>query len=262
MLPNMKPTTRRLLVLCAVIVAVYAAGTALRGRLGIEFDAESVRDYVLALGPTAPILFVFIVAGRSLLGLPSQIVLIAAGLCFGTLIGALVGGAGLMLSGTFLFGIARYAGRDVIEQRLGERVAHVLRFTRRRTGVVAFSLAFGYPISPLSPLHAAAGWTPIPLPNFLLAAFVGGVIRAAVFAYFGDALVEASWGALLSPLAMLALVLMIPLAFAEGRAWVRDVFIGRRTSEAPASTPGPPTTSPAPTTPRRTPPSPPAAGAG
>jgi len=227
MLRIMNPTARRLLVLCAVLLAVYAAGGLLRGRLGIEFDAESVRDWVLGLGPSAPLVFVFVVAGRALLGLPSQIVLIAAGLCFGTALGALVGGAGLMISGLFLFGLARYSGRDVIERHLGERVQRILAFTHRRTGVVAFALAFGYPISPLSPLQAAAGWTPIPLVNFGVAAFVGGSIRASIFAYFGDALVEASWGALLAPLGVLAVALAVPLAFAEGRAWLRSLFAER-----------------------------------
>lgn len=234
MLPAMNPSVRRLLLVCVILAVVFAAGTILRTRLGIEFEAEAVRDYVLGLGPTAPILFVFIVAGRALLGLPSQLVLIAAGLCFGTVLGALVGGLGLMLSGIAVFGAARYAGRAVIEQRLGDRVKKVLHFTSRRTGVVAFSLAFGYPVSPLTPLHAAAGWTPMPPANFVGAAFVGGVIRAAVFAYFGSALVEASLGALLAPVALLGAVLAIPLAFAEGRAWLKDVFLGSRNEERPA----------------------------
>ena len=243
MLRAMNPTVRRLLIVCGIVAVVYTAGTILRARLGIEFEAEAVRDYVLGLGPAAPILFVFIVAGRALLGLPSQLVLIAAGLCFGTVVGSLVGGAGLMLSGIAVFAAARYAGRDVIVQHLGDGVQRVLNFTSRRTGVVAFSLAFGYPISPLTPLHAAlrptlarcsAGWTPMPTANFAAAAFAGGVIRAAVFAYFGNALVDASWTALLAPVAVLGIVLAVPLAFAEGRAWLRDVFLGRSNEERPA----------------------------
>ena len=234
MLRAMNPTVRRLLIVCGIVAVVLTAGTILRTRLGIEFEAEAVRDYVLGLGPAAPILFVFIVAGRALLGLPSQLVLIAAGLCFGTVVGSLVGGAGLMISGIAVFAAARFAGRDVIAQHLGDGVQRVLNFTSRRTGVVAFSLAFGYPISPLTPLHAAAGWTPMPTANFAAAAFAGGVIRAAVFAYFGNALVDASWTALLAPVAVLGIMLAVPLAFAEGRAWLRDVFLGRSNEERPA----------------------------
>jgi len=220
----MQESVRRPLFLIAVVAGVYVAGTFLRNELGIELDATSVREFVLGLGPLAPLLFVFLVTFRAFLGLPSQVVLIAAGLCFGTVLGSIVGGAGLMFSGLFLFGVARYAGRDVIEKRLGPRVKHILDFTTRRSGAAALALACGYPISPLSPIHAAAGWTPMPIPNFMVAAFVGGLIRSAVFAYFGDAMTEASWGALLAPLAVLVVALAIPLLFPAGREWLRGLF--------------------------------------
>ena len=224
-MPPLRERLRRPLAIGLVVVAVYALGTHLRTTLGVEFTPESVQQWVLGLGPIAPVIFVFVVALRSLLGLPSQIVLIAAGLCFGTAVGAVVGGAGLMLSGLFLFSVARYAGREVIEKRLGPRARHVLDFSSRSSGAVAFALACGYPVSPLSPLHAAAGWTPMPVaPNFVASAFAGGLIRATIFAWFGDALTEASLGALLMPLALLGVALAVPLLFPGGRKWLRNVF--------------------------------------
>ncbi len=227
MLPAMTPTLRRLLFILAILAFVAIVGGWARERLGIALDVESVRSFANGLGPMAPFLFVLVVAGRSLLWLPSQVVLVAAGLCFGTLLGAVVGGAGLMLSGLFLFLVARYAGRDVIEKQLGPRVRGLLDFTSRRRGAVAFALACGYPVSPLSPLHAAAGWTPMPIANFMASAFVGGMIRAAIFAYFGDGLTDASWSSLAAPLLVLAVSITIPLAFPKGRAWLRDIFSPR-----------------------------------
>ena len=232
MLPAMNESARRLLGLAGAGAAVYAVGTVCREALGIELNAEAVRDYVVGLGPLAPLVFVFIVGFRSLLGLPSQLVLIAAGLCFGTAIGALVGGAGLMISGLILFIAARYAGRDVIEKRLGSRVKQLLDFANRRSGAAALALACGYPISPLSPLHAVAGWTPMPMPNFMAAAFAGGLIRSAVFAYFGNAMMDASWSALLAPLAVLALILVVPLATKSGRNWLKDIFVSKHKDPA------------------------------
>jgi len=223
----MTPTLRRLLFILAILAFVAIVGGWARERLGIALDVESVRSFANGLGPMAPFLFVLVVAGRSLLWLPSQVVLVAAGLCFGTLLGAVVGGAGLMLSGLFLFLVARYAGRDVIEKQLGPRVRGLLDFTSRRRGAVAFALACGYPVSPLSPLHAAAGWTPMPIANFMASAFVGGMIRAAIFAYFGDGLTDASWSSLAAPLLVLAVSITIPLAFPKGRAWLRDIFSPR-----------------------------------
>lgn len=233
MIRPMPKTIRRLLVLAGILGFLYFAGGALRESIGIEFDVESVRVFVQGLGPMAPLLFIFIVAGRSLLWLPSQVVLIVAGLCFGTLLGALVGGAGLMLSGLFLFSVARYAGRDVIERSMGERVQNLFAFTSRRSGAAALALAAAYPLTPLSPLHAAAGWTPMPVPNFIIAAFIGGMLRAGIFAYFGHALTEASLSSLVAPLVLFAFAIGVPLTFSAGRAWLRDIF-----APAPAAVPG------------------------
>ncbi len=220
----MPKNLRRLLIAGLILAVVGGLGSVIRSRLGIEFDVESVRAFADGLGPTAPFLFVFVVAGRSLLWLPSQVVLIAAGLCFGTVTGALVGGAGLMISGVFLFAGARYAGRDAIASRIGARGEHLLGLASRRTGAVAFGLACGYPISPLAPLQAAAGLTPMPFPNFMLSAFLGGGIRAAVFAYFGNALLTPDLGALVSSTAVFLLAIAIPFAFPSGRAWLRELF--------------------------------------
>lgn len=220
----MAPPLKRLLITFAGLAFIVIVGGWTRERLGIALDVESVRAFANGLGPAGPLLFVLVVAGRSLLWLPSQVVLIAAGLCFGTLVGALVGGAGLMISGLVLFLAARYAGRDVIERRLGDRVRGILDFTSRRRGAVAFGIACGYPISPLSPMQAAAGWTQMPVGHFVASAFIGGAIRASIFAYFGNALTQASWTSLAAPVAVFGAALAIPLAFPSGRAWLRDLL--------------------------------------
>jgi uncharacterized membrane protein YdjX (TVP38/TMEM64 family) len=225
MLSAMHPTLRRVLIVFAGLAFLFFAGGSVRQSLGIEFDVESVRAFADGLGPWGPFLFILVVAGRTILWLPSQVVLIAAGLCFGTVVGAIAGGAGLMLSGLLLFLLARYAGRESIEARVGPRLRGLLDFMTRRTGAAAFALACGYPITPLSPLQAAAGLTPMPISNFIPAAFAGGMIRAAVFAYFGDALIDASWSSLATPLLVFGLAVAIPFTFPSGRAWLRDIFV-------------------------------------
>ena len=224
MLFVMPQTLKRLLITFAGLAIIAAVGGWTRQRLGIALDVESVRDFANDLGPAGPLLFVLVVAGRSLLWLPSQVVLIAAGLCFGTFVGALVGGAGLMISGLVLFLAARYAGRDVIERQLGDRVRGILDFTSRRRGAVAFGIACGYPISPLSPMQAAAGWTQMPIGHFIVSAFIGGAVRASIFAYFGNALMQASWTSLAAPAAVFGAALAIPLVFPAGRAWLRELL--------------------------------------
>jgi len=224
MLNGMSPLLKRLARIAGIVAVFAMLSIWLRHSLGLDLAPESVRALGERMGPAGPILFVGLIAGRFFIGLPSQIVLIAAGICFGTLVGSVVGGLGLMLSGVVAFFAARYAGREAVERRLGPRLGRLLEIGGRRAGAVALALGTGYPVAPLSPIQAAAGLTPMSLGLFMPAAFVGGSARAATFAYFGDALGE--WSPiqlLLASLAFLAIVLT-PLCFPQGRAWVRKLL--------------------------------------
>jgi len=230
----MSTLNRRLAVVAACLVGLLVAGHALRSRLGIDFelDADGVRDLTMGLGPAAPLLFVFVVAARTLLWLPSPVVLLAAGLCFGTGLGAVVGGTGLMLSGVLLFGVARYAGRDTIERRVGRRGRKLLELASQRRGAIALALAAGHPLTPLSPLQASAGLTAMPLATFIPAALVGGTLRASTYAFFGDAMVELEGRQLALAVALVLGVVALPLALPSGRRWLRELV-------SPSSAPPP-----------------------
>ncbi|MEZ4282377.1 MAG: VTT domain-containing protein [Myxococcota bacterium] len=217
----------RLALSIALVAGLLVAGHGLRGWLGIELDVDSLRTMTTRMGPLAPAIFVFIVAGRALLWLPSQVVLIVAGLCFGTGLGALVGGAGLMISGLFLFLLARYAGRDSIERRIGAKGRTLLAFTSRRQGALALALASGYPLSPLSPLQAGAGLTAMPLASFVAAAFVGGTVRASTYAFFGDAMLELEGHQIAGAAVLLVALLLLPFASTGGRRWLSELFARR-----------------------------------
>ena len=224
MLVPMSPLLKRLLRIAAILAIFVALSLWLRHALGLDLQPESLRALGERMGPAGPILFVGLVAGRVFVGLPSQVVLIAAGICFGTLVGSVVGGLGLMLSGVAAFFAARYAGREAVERRLGPRLGRLLEIGGHRAGALALALGTGYPVAPLSPIQAAAGLTPMSVGLFMPAAFVGGSARAATFAYFGDALGE--WSPihlLLASLAFVAIVLT-PLCFPQGRGWVRKLL--------------------------------------
>jgi uncharacterized membrane protein YdjX (TVP38/TMEM64 family) len=231
MILPMSRTQRRLLVTSAIVASILGLGAWTRNHLGIALDPESVRSFAESLGTAGPILFVFVIAGRSFLALPSQVVLIAAGLCFGTGIGTLVGGVGLMLSGLALFLIARYAGREWVEGRISPGGHRLLDFATHRSGAATLAIACGYPIMPLSPIQMAAGLTPMTIVNFIMAAFVGGLIRASIFSYFGNALADLSWMSATYAAAIFLAAIAIPLAFPAGRAWLLEAFASPQNEE-------------------------------
>jgi uncharacterized membrane protein YdjX (TVP38/TMEM64 family) len=229
----MSSLVRRLALVAVLLTALFFAGAELRSRLGIELDVESIRRLAESMGPVAPLLFVLVVAARALLWLPSQVVLVAAGLCFGTGLGALVGGAGLMISGVALFLLARYAGRESVEHRIGRRGRALLELAAKRRGAVALAIASSYPLSPLSPLQASAGLTAMPLTSFIPAAFVGGTIRALTYAFFGDAMIDLETHQIAGALVLVLIVVALPLALPGGRRWLRQLVETQDESDSP-----------------------------
>jgi uncharacterized membrane protein YdjX (TVP38/TMEM64 family) len=219
-----------------IVVGLVVGVVALRRAVGLEFDPESVRSFVEALGAWAPLAYVGVVAFRIPLGLPSAIVLIAGGVLFGGPAGTLYGAAGLMLTALMVFGGARWGGRDAVAARLPERLRPLLEIAGSRLGAVFIALATAYPMSVISLCHLLAGITRMSLPVFVVAAGVGALGRAALYTYFGSSLLEADLGRILLATFALLAAMLVPLAFATPRAWLLQT-LARPPAPAPEPRP-------------------------
>jgi uncharacterized membrane protein YdjX (TVP38/TMEM64 family) len=156
---------------------------------GVEWSAESLRDWAAGLGVIGPLALIAIVALRPFLALPSWLVLVACGLLFGPWLGMACGAVGLWIGGLLIFGIARVFGRDAVQARLGGAL-RVFEELLARRGAPWVALYAAVPIAPLLPLWGSAGVSRMPLWVFALASFVGLWPRAAVYSFGSQALAE------------------------------------------------------------------------
>jgi uncharacterized membrane protein YdjX (TVP38/TMEM64 family) len=194
-----------------------------RRSLGIELDPNALRELVLGLGPAAPLACVLLITFRSLLGIPSQVALVVAGLCFGTLAGTFYGATGLTASGLGSFLIARYAGRDALESRIPARLKPLLEQAGERPGALFIAVGTGYPIGFITAYHAMAGVTAMRLWVFVVSLAIGSTLRAATYAFFGSSLVAGDLTPILRATAVIGAAFAIPLLFPGARAWLRRV---------------------------------------
>jgi uncharacterized membrane protein YdjX (TVP38/TMEM64 family) len=172
------------------------------------------------LGLWAPVGFVVLVAVRSPLLLPSQLILTAGGLCFGVVRGTLYGGLGLLLSGVIAFSLVRGVGAEVLRQRVPAGLRRTLEAGGRRGGALLLAGASAYPVGPITLVQAAAGMVGMGWVSFVVAAGTGSLARAGLYAYFGDSLVEGRLAHAGVALALLALCLL-PVAHPGVRTWLR-----------------------------------------
>ena len=201
-------------------IALIALGRVGASRLGIEWNPGSVREVVDGLGVWGPVLFVGLVTFRQVILIPSQILLVAGGLCFGIGAGTVYGALGLVLSGTLLFLLARYVGKEAMLARIPDELKPVLDAAGRRAGPALIAVGTGYPVGPLSAYHAGAGLTTMSLLAFVLAVALGGLVRGLVYTYFGNALTEGMGKPLLLAGLLLLVAASLPLASPKARAWI------------------------------------------
>lgn len=210
-------TRMRLVVGAVVIVALVLVARHLRTRYGIEWSAESIQAAVRQLGPLAPIGFLMMVLVRQLLALPSVIVLTSAGLLFGAVLGAILGGVGLGLNALVLFFAARFMGRDWVLPRLEARYPD-FETRANAAGPMLIAVLTAHPMGLLTPFYFAAGVTRMSLPVFALAVFPAALFRAALYAFLGANLLEPGSPRFWVATGVLVVAAVLPLAHPGFRA--------------------------------------------
>jgi uncharacterized membrane protein YdjX (TVP38/TMEM64 family) len=213
---------RQLIGLLAVGAAgllLLRAGYEFRAASGIELSADSLRAYVQSVGPIAPAVFFGMVTFRSVLLLPSALVLTAGGLLFGAPLGALLGGLGLVASALWCFAAARWMGRDWVQSRIPARL-RPLEERAESFGPPLIGLATAHPMGVMTPLYFAAGLSRIRLAPFLAACAIAGPFRAGLYAWFGSQLVDFGSPRFRAATGVLVAAALLPLAHPRVRRWL------------------------------------------
>lgn len=203
----------RILVL---VVTFVIGGQWLRTELGLHPSVDAVRAWADGLGWQAPAAFLGLVVVRQVILLPAVVLLTAGGFIFGGLLGTMLGGTGLIVSGFANFALARRLGDVMVP---GEWRPRLRRLTARGSAPVMMfaGLATMHPVGPLLAAHWTAGCSTIATSTFLLVIVPASYARAAALATFGSTLTE--WGspASLALAAALVAVVVVPLAIPSVR---------------------------------------------
>jgi len=195
----------------AALGAVLAATQMLRGRLGIEWSAESIQSTVDGFGVWAPAIFLTITAGRQLLALPAVLILTSAGLLFGTGLGTLLGGLGIALNGCVLYAVARFMGRDWVLPRIQSRWPQ-FETHARTAGPPFLAVDTAHPWGVLTPVYFAAGVSGIGAPMFVLSIGPAALVRAALYSFLGANLLDVGSPDFWIATSLIALAGVAPLA--------------------------------------------------
>lgn len=220
----MDPQRVKVLAAVAVAGALAAGAWWARSTLGIEWTPAALRDLVQGAGLWGPVLFVVLISIRPVLFIPSQFFFVTAGLCFGTLAGALYAALGVTIGGVIVYGLTHWFGRDALLARMPIGVRGLVEGGGRMAALAVLFVGTAYPIGPILWLAVGATLTGLALPPYVAALFAGGFLRAATYAYFGNSLVEAQMHEMILGAAAIGAATLLPLLHPRVRAEIRRVL--------------------------------------
>jgi uncharacterized membrane protein YdjX (TVP38/TMEM64 family) len=137
--------------------------------------------------------------------------------------GTLYGALGLVVSGCVAFGLARWVGRDAVLSSVPENMRWAFSAAGSGGGAAVVLMGTAYAVGPITAFHAGAGLTAMAIPVFLTALSAGAVVRAAIYAYFGSAILDGDWR-ILAAGALLLAAAAAPLLHPRGRTWLKTRF--------------------------------------
>ena len=204
----MSATTKRLLLLAALIAAILAV-ILNRDR----FDAAALQQWVESTGAIGPLAFIAIYALGTVLFLPGSLLTLSGGALFGPLWGTLYNLLGATLGAMLAFVIARHLASDWVSEKAGGRLKQLINGVEKEGWrFVAFTRLV--PLFPFNLLNYALGLTRIRLGHYVMATFVFMIPGALAYTWLGYAGREAiTGGEGLIRKGLLALALLAVAAF-------------------------------------------------
>lgn len=158
------------------------------------------RDYfilpLLKIGWWIVPAFIGIMILESLIApIPSELVLLSAGMLFGLWLGVFWGVLGSVLSGVLTYFLAVKGGRTIVEAT-GEKVNFIDRFVLvvdkwiEKWGIWAIIVGRAVPVIMFDPISYGAGLANIKWKPYTIATFIGSIPRAIFYCFLGVQLLD------------------------------------------------------------------------
>ena len=198
-----------------------------------HLSAHRVRDWVDGYGVAGPFVFIAVSSALTVALFPGPLLAGASGLLFGTALGTPVSIVSATLGATLAFTLARYAGRDAVEQLARGRLERARTWVGDR-GFLSVLYARLAPGVPYSLVNYAAGLAPIRARDFIAATAIGCAPRAFAYTALGGSINDLS-----RPEAIVAIAILVVMALVALVIALRPSAPGTATSSPAGRSGGP-----------------------
>jgi len=132
------------------------------------------------------ILFIIIMAFQGLIvPIPSEVVLLAAGMIWGIYLGGVMGIIGSMAAGILCFYISRKGGRPLAEKFVGEKGINIADDFIKKHGTKAIIVTRFIPFIPFDVISYTSGLVDIDIKKYSIGTLIGSIFRAFFYSTLG-----------------------------------------------------------------------------
>ena len=216
---NEKPNNSWIKLLIGIAIFMVADFLILQHTpVGAWLKPEHLQALKQQAGIFAPLGYILIYVVAAILAVPGTILTLAAGALFGVVWGGLWTVIGATLGATGAFLVARFIAGDWAKQQFenGDRLRQLSQGIEENGFWFALSIRLA-PVFPFNAVNYLLGLTPISLPAYVLATFLGIIPGTFAYAWLGQGGLAAATGRppwqLVGALAMLAVLSVLPIVW-------------------------------------------------
>lgn len=200
------------LVLIGVGLAVFAGATWLTG--------EDLADRIAALGAWGPAAVVALMVLHCFVPFPAELLAMAAGAAYGTVLGTTLIWCGAMVGAALSFALARWLGRPFVEAMLGPGGRVALTDWSADQGAATLLVSRLLPVIAFNLINYAAGLTRVGWWTFLWTTGIGILPLTTLMVWFGSQMRSISWPWLLAVSAAGIILFTLVHRLARRRGWL------------------------------------------
>jgi len=181
-----------------------------------QLNPKYIKQYISHFGVWAPVVFLILYSIKSfIIFIPAGVFMLAAGLSFGTMFGAIILIIGTILSSTIGFVFARYFGKDYVQKRLQNTKFSDVGKKIAEKGFLIILLLRLVPILPYDVINYICGLSKIRYRDFILATFIGTVPACFLYAYLGENILKPFSKGFYLSLCLVIVISLTPVLFAK-----------------------------------------------
>lgn len=120
--------------------------------------------------------------------IPSEILLVAAGMIWGFWVGGFMGIAGSMICAMFAYYVGKNGGRPIAEKFVGKGALDLADNFVTKYGIIAIIIARCLPFVAFDPISYISGVSKVPAKKYAIGTLIGVIPRAFFYAFLGASL--------------------------------------------------------------------------